>query len=999
MQIASRISSWTSGGGDAPAYWGLYFEAEEANAVVNMALSRSTDFTPTLETSTDGNTWTTFDPLGSTPVTLANIGDRVYFRAGSGGNSYFSRYSSWGNEYYHFTLSGKCGAHGNLLSILDGEDPAGATSLANACFFRLFLNCTDLTSAPEMPATSVGANCCHSMYRGCTSLVTAPTILPATTLNQSCYKEYFYGCSSLTNAPALPAMAVSEGGYEAMFYGCTSLTTAPALPATTLAKNCYQEMFSGCTSLIAAPSMAATALAYQCCFQMFYGCASLTTAHVPPATTLADSCYRRMYMNCTALVTAPALPATTLAAYCYYEMFELCTALSAATLPATTLVSNCYGWMFAYCSSLSSVTVGFEAWLSGATTSWMNRVNANGTFNCPYNLGDNATITRGINNCPDNWTVVNAGGRWELCFEAEEANVVVGMSKSGSPSAVTLETSTDDGETWTAFIPDNDTITLSSIGDKVYFRAGADGNTTFASDASNYHRFTLSGDAGAYGNIMSLLNGTDETNTTLSGNYCFYRLFYGNTNLTAAPQLAATTLTQYCYGEMFRGCTSLNSTPILSSTTLTIGCYEGMFLGCSSLTAAPSLPASALTASCYASMFKGCTALTSAPSLSALSLAANCYESMFEGCAALISAPTLPTTVLAQNCYASMFSGCTALTTAPHLPATTLASGCYDLMFSGCTNLASISVAFTSWGNTTNWVQNVAATGTFTCPAELGDNTTITRGASYCPSGWTVPYFSSRWELYFEAEDANVVVGMSKYGAPPSVTLETSTDDGATWSAFTPGTDTITLSAIGDKVYFRAGSGGNIRFASATSAYHRFTLSGRAGAHGNIMSLLDGTDRYNVTLSGNYCFCMLFRGCAQLTSAPELPATTLSEDCYHGLFWECTGLTSAPTLPATTLVKSCYDTICYSCSNITTVTLPAPTLADYCYSWAFHSCSRLNSVTVVFSSWPTQTGALGSWLGAVASTGTFTCPTVLGTNATITRGDSNCPSNWTVVNT
>ena len=40
-----------------------------------------------------------------------------------------------------------------------------------------------------------------------------------------------------------------------------------------------------------------------------------------------------------------------------------------------------------------------------------------------------------------------------------------------------------------------------------------------------------------------------------------------------------------------------------------------------------------------------------------------------------------------------------------------------------------------------------------------------------------------------------------------------------------------------------------------------------------------------------------------------------------------------------------------------------------------------------------------SWLGSsIVQTGTFHCPVELGTNETIQRGYSYCPSNWTVVN-
>jgi hypothetical protein len=55
-------------------------------------------------------------------------------------------------------------------------------------------------------------------------------------------------------------------------------------------------------------------------------------------------------------------------------------------------------------------------------------------------------------------------------------------------------------------------------------------------------------------------------------------------------------------------------------------------------------------------------------------------------------------------------------------------------MFQNCTALSSVEVAFTAWmTGTAEWLNNVAASGTFTCPAQLPD----TRGASGIPTGWT----------------------------------------------------------------------------------------------------------------------------------------------------------------------------------------------------------------------------------------------------------------------
>ena len=92
-------------------------------------------------------------------------------------------------------------------------------------------------------------------------------------------------------------------------------------------------------------------------------------------------------------------------------------------------------------------------------------------------------------------------------------------------------------------------------------------------------------------------------------------------------------------------------------------------------------------------------------------------------------------TPIVKYCYYSMFYGCTGLTSAPELPATTLANYCYNNMFNGCTGISLIKVHFTAWGDqTSDWVSNVASTGTFYKPSALPDE----YGISKIPTGWTV---------------------------------------------------------------------------------------------------------------------------------------------------------------------------------------------------------------------------------------------------------------------
>ena len=60
----------------------------------------------------------------------------------------------------------------------------------------------------------------------------------------------------------------------------------------------------------------------------------------------------------------------------------------------------------------------------------------------------------------------------------------------------------------------------------------------------------------------------------------------------------------------------------------------------------------------------------------------------------------------------------------------------------------------------------------------------------------------------------------------------------------------------------------------------------------------------------------MFYGCASLTTAPALPATTLASGCYDSMLRGCTSLTTAPALPATTLANYCYSYMFYGCTKI-----------------------------------------------------------------------------------
>ena len=193
--------------------------------------------------------------------------------------------------------------------------------------------------------------------------------------------------------------------------------------------------------------------------------------------------------------------------------------------------------------------------------------------------------------------------------------------------------------------------------------------------------------------------------------------------------------------------------------------------------------------------------------------------------------------------------------------------------------------------------------------------------------------------LCFTAQEANSTVAMKANGSAPTVSLEYSTD-GNTWSPFVVGTTTVTLANIGDKMYVRATSEGNIRIGSSMSDYNKFVMTGKIAASGNVNTLLEQNG--NATLT-NYCYSYLFGGCESLTTAPTLPATTLADSCYSSMFQDC--------------------------SNLNTITL------GYTGNFA-------NTPYRFFS----------NWVKGVASTGTFYY-----NGSDTTTGESAIPEGWTIV--
>ena len=316
------------------------FTAQEANSTIKLYRLSTNQ---TLEYSTDNINWLTFNT--SVTITLTNVGDKVYIRGVLSANNTAS-------DYTKFTMSGRITASGNCNTLWNYDDLNAP--LKDFCGYRMFQDCSSLTTAPDLPLTTLANHCYQFMFSNCSSLTTAPE-LPATTLADMCYNYMFRNCSSLISAPELPATTLVNSCYSGMFKGCSSLTTTPELPATTLADMCYSYMFKGCSSLTTTPEL--------------------------PATTLVNSCYSGMFSGCTSLAEAPDLPASTLAAECYISMFASCSNLSYIKCLATDISAN------------------------SCTQDWVNGVASAGVFVKHPDISE-STWGSGANGIPVGWSVI-----------------------------------------------------------------------------------------------------------------------------------------------------------------------------------------------------------------------------------------------------------------------------------------------------------------------------------------------------------------------------------------------------------------------------------------------------------------------------------------------------------------------------------------------------------------------------------------------------------------
>ena len=258
-------------------------------------------------------------------------------------------------------------------------------------------------------------------------------------------------------------------------------------------------------------------------------------------------------------------------------------------------------------------------------------------------------------------------------------------------------------------------------------------------------------------------------------------------------------------------------------------------------------------------------------------------------------------------------------------------------------------------------------------------------------------------ELYapyvtFKAE-AEQKFKMTTYGGYSISGLQYSVN-GGDWKTVVAGGEGVTFGGTNGDLRLR---GTNIKgTASGLNAYSTITFTNDVNVTctGDIRTLLDWRN-YSTVDTQNARFCYLFKDCAALTSAPELPATTLADNCYSNMFKKCTSLTAAPELKATTLVEYCYYGMFLGCTSLTTAPeLKATTLAVGCYSSMFYRCTKLSTVTMLAPSDQISIAieCCNNWLLRAGTDETVTSRTLKVTDETAYNAlESNTkylPANW-----
>lgn len=589
-----------------------------------------------------------------------------------------------------------------------------------------------------------------------------------------------------------------------------------------------------------------------------------------------------------------------------------------------------------------------------------------------------------------------------LTFKSNGATEVA-LNKIGSPNNTTVQYSKNNGA-WTTVqfgtaiqLANNDTLAFS-------------GGAKFSKNIQNRYSFSTTGTGTLTlsGDLVSLVS-----SSTVEDDYQFNSLFSGCANIVDASGLVLpSNTTNWCFTNMFFGCTQLTAAPIFCATDIKQWAYANMFVKCTALSSPPTLPRAKLYDHACSNMFQNCTNLTGIPNLYASGGGPWMYNAMFENCKninIISSFPSIAGTPT-SGMFCNTFRMCDNITTSPRFGFSQLKPYSLNFLFDRAKNLSCYHADFDQWPYqgeeaTSCFLKDVAPNGVFVCTSALAQYILINQQLfpdQFPPQNWTI-YKYEQMPLTFRVIEPNKTATIkfvkNSSNLTGTVSLRYRKNYSGNWNGFSPNA-TIelkpgqTLSIENTTTNFSESTHQN------PYAYYKFETSG-AGLQifGNIMSLVN----YNTNINHQCLFGKLFEGDTNISNAKYLylPATSLHNGCYEYMFAGCSGLQVGPqVLPANRCDIRSYSHMFYNCTRLYSApVLCATYMHDGGYASMFNGCSSLQNITVCLTTWqswdhPTTNIPTEYWVNGVAANGTFTKPTGLST----TYGINFIPAYWNVVN-
>lgn len=200
----------------------------------------TTSMLPSVSYSLDGGeTWVTTPNQDSVAVTITTptitAGNSVLWKAKGR-----VCYDSGANRYSRFSSTGTFNVSGCLNSLLY-EDTFSTNIYGDYVFFGLFFGSKVVDASKLILPNSTTIGCYYRLFRNCSSLTSAPNLSNIIYNQRQCMSEMFYYCRNLNSEITLNESTPSTQGLMSMMYNCPKINYIKMLSTNVSASNCLNS--------------------------------------------------------------------------------------------------------------------------------------------------------------------------------------------------------------------------------------------------------------------------------------------------------------------------------------------------------------------------------------------------------------------------------------------------------------------------------------------------------------------------------------------------------------------------------------------------------------------------------------------------------------------------------------------------------------------------------------------------------------------------------------